>query len=256
MILSNELKTAIEASKKAGRILMDLYGKVKIKYKRDGTIITKADEMSEKLIRKILTNRFPDYSIIGEEFGFEEKSSEYLWAIDPLDGTTNYSIRNPFFNVSIALLDEEKPILGVVYYPFQDELFFAEIGKGAYLNNKRIYVSGEDKFENAVLTFCHRSDPESVERMAKIFREFKMRNPKVRQIGAAALEMCYVACARVESFLMINLNIWDVAAGAIIVKEAGGRVTDFDGNEFDINSKDILASNGLLHNELLRLINL
>lgn len=255
MKLSEEMKIAKQAARKAGKILMDMYGSVDVSYKPDGTIVTEADRRSERTIKELIEREFPDYSILGEEFGFDRKDSEYMWVIDPLDGTTNYMIKNPFFNVSIGLFRGEDVILGVVYYPFQDEMFYAKKGKGAYLNGKRIKVSDEKDIKKAVLTFCHKSDPESVEMMARIFREFKMINPKVRQIGAAALEMSYVACGRIESFLMINLNLWDIAAGSVIVRESGGRVTDFNNREFNANSRNVLASNGYLHREILEIIN-
>jgi len=252
---SGELKTAIDAARKAGRILLDDYGRITISYKKDGTIVTNADIESERSILSTLKGKFPEYSVLSEESGIEKKDSEYLWVVDPLDGTTNYSIRNPFFNVSIALIYKSESIVGAVYYPFQDELFYAEKGKGAFLNDEEINVSNADDMEKSVHTFCHGSDRESTLKMAGIWRRLKLLNPKVRQIGAGALELSYTACGRVDSFMMINMNLWDVAAGTLLVREAGGKVTDFSGREFDINCSDILASNGRLHEKLLQIIN-
>lgn len=251
---SRELEAAIEAARKAGEIIMKHYGKVTVRYKSDGSLVTDADIESEKRIKDILGGKFPDYSLLGEESGRINKSSEYTWMIDPLDGTTNYSIQNPFFNVSIALARGDDPVLGVVYYPFQDELFHAVKDEGAYLNNERIRVSGGD-MKDSVICFCHAHDRETVESMSNIFRRIKLCNTTLRQIGAAALELSYVACGRVGAFFMIKLNPWDVAAGAVIVKEAGGRVTDFYGNPFTLKARDILASNGRMHEDLLELIN-
>lgn len=251
---SRELKIAIKAAREAGHLLMKNYGKVSVRYKEDRSIVTKSDIESEKIIKEILQRKFPDYSFLGEESGKEKRISRYTWIVDPLDGTTNYIIRNPFFDVSIALAHKEEPILGVVYYPFQDELFYAERGKGAYLNNKRISVSKQGDIEDSIICFCNAPDNESAERMSRIFSEIKLVNNKLRQIGAGALELSYVACGRVEAFFMVKLNPWDVAAGALLVKEAGGVLTDFYGRSFSINSKDILASNGKIHKDLLKFI--
>ena len=251
---SRELETAIDAARKAGDILMKHYGKVTVRYKSDGSLVTDADIESEKRIKDILGEKFPDYSLLGEESGRMDKASEYTWVIDPLDGTTNYSIQNPFFNVSIALARGDDPVLGVVYYPFQDELFHAVKDGGAYLNNERIKVSERD-IRDSVICFCHAHDREAVKTVYEIFRRIKQVNCNLRQIGAAALELSYVACGRVGAFFTINLKPWDVAAGAVIVKEAGGRVTDFRRNPFTLKAKDILASNGRMHEDLLGLIN-
>lgn len=251
---SKELEMAIRATREAGDLLMRHYGRVAVRYKKDGSIVTDADVKSEKIIKSILNSEFPDYSFLGEESGIDDRDSEYTWLIDPLDGTTNYCIKNPFFNVSIALAYREEPVLGVVYYPFQDELFYAEKGKGAYLNDEKIEVSKQENIEDSVVCFCHAPEKETVETMSKVFRRIKLVNTTLRQIGAAALELSYVACGRVEAFLMIKLNPWDVAAGAVIVREARGEVTDFDGNSFNLNARDILASNGKIHEGLLELI--
>jgi myo-inositol-1(or 4)-monophosphatase len=252
---SRELETAVEAARKAGRILMENYGRITVSYKKDLTIVTNADLESERYILSTLRREFPDHSILSEEAGLGEGDSEYMWAVDPLDGTTNYSMRNPFFNVSIALTYRKEPVVGVVYYPFQDELFHAEKGGGAYLNDERIKVSKIDSMMESIHTFCHASDRDSTLKMAGIWRRLKLLNPKVRQIGAGALELSYTACGRVDSFMMVNMNPWDVAAGALLVREAGGKVSDFTGREFDVDCRDILASNGRLHERLLEIIN-
>jgi myo-inositol-1(or 4)-monophosphatase len=255
MEISDELTTAIEAARKAGTIIMNNYGRITIDYKKDRTIVTNSDIDSEKAILSILQRDFPEYSLISEESGTEEKSPEYTWVVDPLDGTTNYSIRNPFFDVSIALVKRDEPILGVVYYPFQDELFHAEKGSGAYMNDEKISVSDSDNMEKSVHTFCHASDSESTVKMAGIWKRLKLLNPKIRQIGAGALELAYVACGRLDSFMMVKMNPWDVAAGALLVSEAGGKATDFSGKEFNLSCSDVIASNGKLHEKLLGIIN-
>lgn len=251
---SKELRAATRAALEAGMVLMEYYGKVRAEYKSDRSIVTEADIKSEERIKSILESEFPTYSMLGEELGYVERDPNHSWVIDPLDGTTNYTMRTPFFSVSIGLMERGEPILGVVHYPHEGEVFRAERGGGAYLNEERIRVSDERDIEKSMLTFCHGRDEESTKAMVNIFGRLKLINNKVRQIGAASLELCYVACGRTDAFMMPGLNPWDVAAGALIVEEAGGRVSDFGGEPFHMNSRSLLASNGGLHDHLLELI--
>ncbi len=250
----SELEIATRAIVEAGKIVMKYYGKASASYKSDKSLVTTADEESERAIKAILQRETPDYPILGEETGQTGGESEYLWVVDPLDGTTNYTFRNPFYDISVALTHKGNPILGVVLYPPQNELFYAERGKGAYLNNERIVVSDTKEIDKAIVTFCHGRDQDSVRRMISAFSKLKMINNRVRQLGAAALELCYVACGRVDVFYMTGMNPWDVGAGAIILEEAGGRVTDFRDEKFNLNSSDILGSNGALHEDLLEVL--
>ncbi len=249
----NELESAINAAKDAGELLMDYFGKVRPEYKKDTSIVTKADIMAEEKIKSILQKEFPDYGFIGEESGQDETESEYIWTVDPLDGTTNYTMQNPLFDVSIALTFKGEPILGVVYYPFRDELFYAEKGRGAFLNDVKVSVSETD-FDRSILTFCNNRDMESIKRMTRIFSNIKPINNKLRQLGAGGLELAFVASGRTGAFFVVGANPWDVSAGDVLVREAGGAVTDFDGDPYNINSKDFLASNGKIHDKLLELI--
>ncbi len=253
LVQSAELDVAMSVAKEAGALLLKYFGRVEVSYKEDRSIVTEADIKAEELIRSRIRERFPDHAIVGEEMGGEGLGSLYVWSIDPLDGTTNFVVRNPFFAVSIALTYQAEPLLGVVYYPFADELFRAVKGGGAHLNDSSISVSMRN-LDSSVLTFCNNRDVDSVNRMVEIFGRLKPVNNKFRQMGAGSLELSYVACARVEAFMMVGVNPWDVAAGAVLVKEAGGMVTDFEGKEYDLNSKDILATNGLVHEDLLRLV--
>ena len=250
----SELETAIRAIEKAGRIVRKYYGKAAVTYKSDNSLVTKADSESERAIKAILQKEFPDYPILGEETGRTGEESDYLWVVDPLDGTTNYTFRNPWYDISVALTCKGNPILGVVLYPPQDELFWAEKGGGAHLNNERITVSDTEEIDRAIVTFCHGRDQDSVRRMINAFSKLKVINNKVRQLGAPALDLCYVACGRVDVFYMIGMHPWDVAAGAIILREAGGKVTDFSDHNFDLNSSDILGSNGRMHDNLLNIL--
>jgi myo-inositol-1(or 4)-monophosphatase len=254
IMTTKELMVAIEAAETAGKNLMEYYGRARVSLKGDRSLVTEADVESEKRIRTILEREFPTYSFLGEESGRHEMESEALWVVDPLDGTTNYVMMNPFFDISIALIQGTEPILGVVHYPFLNETFYAEKGKGAFLNRKKVHVSNETVLEDSIITFCHGCDKESIRRVSKIFAHLKFVTDKVRQLGAAALELCYVACGRTSCFLMPSINLWDVLAGTIIVKEAGGMVSDFNGHTFSANSKDILASNGKIHDQLLKIL--
>lgn len=255
---SGELLIAIRAAKKAGIILRAHYRKkLRLAFKKGEEEVTEADILAEKKILQILRNEFPWHAFYSEEAGKDDVTSNFLWVIDPLDGTSNYRISNPFFNTSIALTYKGEPILGVVYNPIQKELFWAEKGKGAYCNGRRIYVSSRKELARGVMGFCHGvRKPVFVKRGMAIYKKLKMLATKnTRQFGSAALELCYVAAGRIEAFEMSDLNAYDVAAGAIIVKEAGGKVTDFLGKPFTVASRDILASNGVVHKQLLTILN-
>lgn len=254
MTRSDELMAAVKAAKKAGKTLLSDYGDAVVRYKPDGSIVTSTDTRAESIIKKALAKSFPTYSFIGEESGAEDKGSDFVWVVDPLDGTTNFVIKNPFFAVSIGLAYRKRPILGVVHYPFQDETFCATRGEGAYLNDKPIKVSRRSKLETSVITFCHGRDRNSVAQMIEIFGRLKTINDRVRQVGAASLELCYVACGRTDCFVMPGAHAWDVAAGAVIVREAGGRVSDLQGTRFNTRSKSVLAANPDLHKKTLALL--
>jgi len=251
---TRELTVAIEAAETAGKILIEYYGKVRVSLKSDRSLVTEADVESEKRIRTILEGKFPTYSFLGEESERRRMESEKTWVVDPLDGTTNYVMMNPFFDVSIALIQGSEPILGVVHYPFLNETYSAEKGKGAFLDGKKVHVSSDTILEDSIITFCHGLDKESTGRISRMFAHFKSINDKIRQLGAAALELSYVACGRTSCFFMPGINPWDVLAGLMLVEEAGGMVSDFSGHAFSANSKDILASNGKIHGQLLEIL--
>jgi len=256
--MSIELLTAIRAAKAAGKIIKANYQKGQVlSFKGPNERVTNVDLLAEKAILTILKKAFPSHSFYSEEAGKERKITDYLWAIDPLDGTTNYTIMNPFFNTSIGLAYRSEPVLGVVYNPIQDELFFAEKGKGAFMNHARIQVSTRAELSKAVIGACNGAkNQEAVQRAVHVYAKLKLQATRMtRQFGSAALELCYVAAGRIEAFEMSDLNAYDVAAGAIIAKEAGAMVTDFEGRPFTLMSRDILASNGQVHKELLNIIN-
>ena len=248
------LSVAIAAAKSGGEVLLNMYGKVEIDYKLDQSIVTQADLHSDNRIRKILTKAFPKHSILSEEGGesFDsEKGDSYLWTVDPLDGTTNYITQNPFFGVSIGLLVDQQPFLGVIYFPIQDELFYAKIGAGAFLNDRRIHVESNVSFENAFLSYGNAGDIKNRQIITKIFSKLKIKNDTVRQVGSPALALCFVAAGRFGAFFMPGVKLWDVTAGIVIVQEANGRVTDFLNKPFSLNSTSIIAASSTLHSEIL-----
>ncbi|RLC40078.1 MAG: inositol monophosphatase [Candidatus Coatesbacteria bacterium] len=242
-----------EVAIKAGELLMEYYKEDLSMYlKGDINPVTIADTESEKLIIGEIKKAFPHHSILAEETGGEKQESEWLWVIDPLDGTTNYAHHYPSFCVSIALLKKCKPIMGVIYHPLLGEFFYAERGNGAYLNDRPIKVSNVDKLDKAFLTTgfaydVHETEDDNVDN----FRAFLKRSMAIRRGGSAALDLAYTACGRFDGFWEMRLHPWDTAAGILMVEEAGGRVTTFDGGDFDIYKKEILATNGLIHNDMI-----
>jgi len=253
---SEFMDIAIESAHRAGKLILNLFHKdIEITTKLDRSILTEADLKADTLIKTIIHDNFPNHDMLSEESGRENNPSEYLWIIDPLDGTTNFSVHNPFFAVSISLVYKNQPLLGVIYSPIQDELFTAESNRGANLNNQPITVDEKGTLEDLFLAYGNGRDINSRKQMVEIFGKLKLLNNKVRQVGAAALELCYVASGRFGAFLMPGLNAWDVFAGALIVKEAGGVVTDFQNKPLTLTSSDIIACSPSIHPILLDIIN-
>lgn len=255
------MDVADKAARGAGKILLDKLGEIKeVEFKARNSLLTQADTESEELIIKIIKSHFPAHRILAEESGrhsTEDGNSDFLWIIDPLDGTTNYTHSYPFFAVSIALEVEGVVKLGLVYDPVKDEMFRAAVGQGAYLNGERIRVSDTKDIENGNLCtgFIHTTD-RIVEENLRHFENFIWRSRAVRRDGSAALDLCYVACGRYDGFWEIGLNPWDTAAGFLIAEEAGGKVTDFSGNKFGIYGEETLASNGIIHGEMIDVLSL
>jgi len=213
------------------------------------------DREAERLIVDRLRAAFPDHTIITEEGEDFTTSSPYRWFIDPLDGTTNYAHGYPVFSVSIALEVDGEVNLGIVYAPYLNELFMAERGKGATLNEKPIHVSRTDKLNASLLATGFPYDiRHSKENNLNHFCNFALKAQAIRRGGSAALDLCYVACGRFDGYWELKLKPWDVAAGVLIVKEAGGCVTDLEGGRFDILSGDVVASNGRIHEEMLEVL--
>lgn len=249
------LDIATEAALAAGVILQDYLGKVEdatTEKGRPGDLVTAADKASEKVILEIINRHFPQHSILAEESGKQgNQASEYLWAIDPLDGTTNYAHQYPCFAVSIGLFIQGVPQVGVIYDPFHNELFRAAAGLGATRNRRPMKVSQTSELNKSLLTsgFAYDRRETSDNNYAE-FCHLTHLTQGVRRGGSASLDLAYVACGRVDGYWERGIAPWDVAAGIILVQEAGGKVTAYDSGDFQIDSGRILATNGYIHNVL------
>lgn len=255
--LNEKIKTvASRSAKLAGEFLLKEFARFdrrQIKFKSHYEILTKADLGSEKIIINEIKKYFPEHHILSEESGSSGSQSDYLWIIDPLDGTTNFSIHNPIWAVSIALARKNEIIFGLVYAPYLGEFYLAEKNKGASKNGRKIKVSGI-KGIRAVHTFCHGSTKQDIKRAIGYYQKQKVSKFDCRQLGSAATELAFVASGRTESIMIPGAHSWDIAAGVLLVKEAGGRVSDLTGRDWNLNSRDILASNGLVHKEILKIV--
>ncbi len=240
-------------AREAGALLMDYFHRhLKIEYKGDADLVTAADRASEVLIRDRIRQQWPTHDVLGEEQGLTDQGSDYRWYVDPLDGTTNFAHGYPVFCVSLGLEHRDKMIAASVYDPMRDELFSAEQGSGAQLNGKPIHVSKTAALKESLLATGFPSQKRHKNPNIFFYHQITLHTHGVRRAGSAALDLCNVACGRFDGFWEFNLNPWDTAAGVLIVEEAGGKVTRFDGSPFEINSRETLASNGLLHDVLLR----
>lgn len=249
-------KTAVDAARKAGLLLREhLGGAREIEFKGAVDLVTEMDKRSEALIIADLKGAFPDHGILTEESAEVKTSTGNRWIIDPLDGTTNYAHGLPFFCVSIAFESAGKILLGVVYNPMLDELFVAAPGEGATLNGRNLRVSSTETLDKSLLATGFPYDLRtSRENNLDNFASFTVRAQAIRRAGSAALDLSYVAAGRFDGFWEMKLKAWDVAAAALIVTEAGGRITDFKGGEFSIFGGRCLASNGLIHDEMLAIL--
>ncbi len=255
---TDELKgVLLTATQEAGKIIQQYFnGVFKIDHKESvNNLVTEVDKLSEDRIIDVIRAVYPAHTIISEEVGEMIKVSEYQWIIDPIDGTVNFAHGIPLCCVSIGLMHNNQLLMGAVYNPMMNELFFAERGKGATLNGEPIRVSTKKDFSTACLvTGFPYKWPDNTEHPIKVFERIVMQGLPVRRLGSAAIDLCWVACGRFDGFWEYNLNSWDVAAGYLVLQEAGGRITDFDGAEYNVFEKETLATNGLIHDQMLRLI--
>lgn len=245
---------ALLAAKEAGKVLQRHFkNKTKISFKRDLSLVTDIDVEAEKVIIALIKKHFPSHGILAEEKG-GKVMKEYTWVIDPLDGTTNYTVGMPLFAVSIALLYQRKPVLGIIFNPISRELYFAEIGKGAYLNGKRMKIGRQTALSRAVIAFGRGREKQDFTMFQNVFRNVGQRCRTQRAFGAATLQMSYVASGRLDGFISAGSKPWDYAAGVLMAKEAGGEVTDFKGKAWHIYTKNIVAANRKIHTQLLNLM--
>ncbi|MFY9556686.1 MAG: inositol monophosphatase family protein [Blastocatellia bacterium] len=250
------LNFAIRVARDAGALLRNRMGTtIDIDHKGSIDLVTDVDLASEKLIREAISTHYPRHEILAEEGGLSESNSEYRWIVDPLDGTTNYAHGYPVFCVSIALECRGEVVLGVVYDPMRDELFAAERGAGASLNSRQIRVSKIDDLMQGMLSTGFPYDIKT-SKLTNLehWSNFALSAQALRRDGAAALDLCSVACGRFDGFWELNLSPWDTAAGALIVQEAGGRVTNFSGKSFSNYEPEIVASNGLIHERMIEVL--
>lgn len=247
-------------ARQAGALLRKFYEKgVATEYKGDVDLVTEADRASEQLIREKLKEAFPTHGIYGEEGTRDQLESEYRWYVDPLDGTTNFAHGFPAFCVVLGL--EHRPaglaadadgemVAGVIYDPLRNEMFSAERGKGAFLNGRAIHVSKVKSLQESLTATGFPSQKRHASPNVHFYQEITLRSHGVRRAGSAALDLAYVACGRLDGFWEFNLNPWDTSAGVLMVTEAGGTVTHFDGGKFTLDSREVLATNGLILGEM------
>lgn len=252
--IKNAFQTAVHAALTAGALLRENRNhEHQISFKGSINIVTEMDKLAENTIISIIQERFPNHTIVAEESGeINNYSSPFTWFIDPLDGTTNYAHAFPWYAVSIALYNYNLPILGVVYQPEIDELFTAQNTSGAFLNNYKISVSNENQLKKSLVAtgFPYNLSENSAKTINQ-FSNILLNSQGVRRAGSAALDLCAVACGRFEGFWEVGLAPWDTAAGAIILKEAGGQISTLENKPYFPENHTILATNGLIHNKML-----
>lgn len=251
MDLEKERNAALLAAKRAGKALLRYYGKKSaVKSKPNKSLVSIADLEADKEIVQVIKKSFPNHSILSEESGFEDNKSDYKWVIDPLDGTHNFLRQIPFFGTSIALEHKGEVVLGVLHFPILKMTAIAERGKGAFLNGKRIFVSGKKSLDHAFVLFEY--SYASREDGGQFLKKLIGKVIDIRMYGCAVYNLLLVACGRVDGFVILSTNEWDIASGFLIVKEAGGKITNLRGEKWGFKDKKYIVSNGKLHNELLK----
>lgn len=250
--MESHLTIATEVAREAGGLLAELFPHPQeITYKRRSDLVTQADRRSEALIVGRLRDRFPQHRIVAEEGGGQQTNSDYCWYVDPLDGTTNFAHGYPVFCVTMGLAYRGEVVTGVAYDPIREELFTAELGSGAYLNGRRLHVSKAAHLEECLVATGFPPFATNHELNIEFYFRFTQKSHGIRRAGSAALDLCSVAAGRFDGFWELKLNPWDKAAGSLMVREAGGRVSDISGRPFDLLGDDIFASNGLVHDQMV-----
>jgi myo-inositol-1(or 4)-monophosphatase len=248
------LEIAAEIAREAGALLSTFFERrVAIEVKGEHDLVTEADRASEQLVIERLRSHFPTHSIVAEEGGGHSGSSEFCWYVDPLDGTTNFAHGFPMYNVTMALEQSGELIAGVVFDPTHNEMFASERGSGAYLNNRRIRVSKAARIEDTLVATGFPSRKRHLDINIHFYYQVAMLTHGVRRAGSAALDLSYVACGRLDGFWEFGLNPWDMAAGILLVREAGGKCSNMKGGPVDLRGPHVLANNGLVHEQMLEL---
>lgn len=250
------LGNAIRIARLAGNLLRDnMHSGFAVEYKGDVDIVTEMDRRAQGIIEAEIRTLYPNHGILAEE-GIDEKGSEdFLWVVDPLDGTTNYTHGFPLFSVSIGILHRGRTVCGVVYNPVSQEMFTAVVDEGVFLNALRLKVSATESLGRSLLgTGFPYNIRATADTNLDHFSQLAVRTQGIRRCGSAALDLCFVAAGRLDGFWELNLKPWDVAAGVLMVTEAGGAVTDFKGQEVSTDGSRIVASNGVIHQEMLQVL--
>jgi len=254
--MSDVLPIAEAIARRAGAIVMEGFGHVRqVRQKGAIDLVTEFDQRSEEVIVSALQKEFPEHAILGEETGLHPRTSEYQWVVDPIDGTTNFAHGIPVFAISLGLLRGNLPVAGVVYDPLHEEMYCAALGRGATLNGRPIQVSSQAHLGQALLAtgFAYdiRTNPRN--NLAQ-FAQFQLRTQGVRRLGSAAIDCAWTALGRLDGYWEFGIKPWDIAAGGLLVREAGGRATSTAGDEEFLSTGTIVVSNGLLHEQMLRVL--
>ena len=252
--MTSYLETAVDIAREAGALLARYFERrVSFELKGEFDLITEADRASESLVVERLRSHFPSHGIVAEEGGGHESASDYRWYVDPLDGTTNFAHGYPIFNVTLALEQAGEMVAGVIFDPIRQELFTAERGAGAYLNHRRIHVSGVGRLEDSLVCTGFPSRKRHLSVNVHFYHQLAMATHGVRRSGSAAIDLAWVACGRLDAFWEFGLNPWDMAAGRLMVAEAGGRVTDMLGQPHRFSSPHLLVDNGHVHDQMVEI---
>lgn len=252
------LEAAIKAAKTSGQILVDYFEKLhdfREKNRNIRDLVTEVDILSEKNIKDIIQKAFPEHSIAAEESTLEQRDATKIWHIDPLDGTVNYSQGIPLCAISVAIQEDEDVVAGVIFNPFSDELYFASRGNGAYLNGQKIHVSKKQNFKEGLYVAAFSSAPSNLKKKEyEIFGKVNDTTRGVLRIGSAALALAFLAHGRIDGFWAKDLHSWDLAAGIVLVKEAGGRISSVKEESYSFEKSLLIASNGMIHKELTSIL--
>lgn len=250
-----ELDIAKKATKQAGKYLKQeffLWNRGQAKYKTSRELVTKCDKHAEKIIFSYIKKHFPEYAILSEESGLLDKKSDYFWVVDPLDGTSNFSNHIPLFTSSISLFYKNEVVLGVTYMPILDEMYSATLNDGFYKNNKKMSVSKITDLKKAVLSYNHGQGMLNTKRAYKIYEHFHLNAFRCRNIYSTTLQMALVAAGNIDGYIVSGARLWDVAAGVIMIREAGGTLTDWNKKHWNKKSQSIIATNEHLYNTVVR----